>query len=140
MQECSLAHPGVDGQARARGARANDRGGGSTAAYNVSFGVSLMQGDNRPITRSQGVRSTTLPRKTGLPGYAGGAALRRTYTYEEKLAAVRAHLEGGLTATEAMEQYDVRSKSAFFRWCSAYRAEGEQGLAPKRRGRPRKNR
>jgi transposase-like protein len=68
------------------------------------------------------------------------ALFRRTYTHEVKVASVRAHLEEGLTASQAMEKYDVRSKSAFFRWCSAYRAQGEAGLAPKRRGRPPKKR
>jgi transposase len=76
-----------------------------------------------------------------LRGQGADAALyRRTYTHEIKVAAVRAHLEEGLTASQAMEKYDVRSKSAFFRWCTAYREQGEAGLAPKRRGRPPKRR
>ena len=99
-----------------------------------------MQGDNRQESRSQEARSASGLIVGGRATYVAGGDFRRAYTYEEKLAAVRAHLEEGLTASEAMKKYDVRSKSAFFRWCSAYKAEGEAGLAPKRRGRPRKSR
>lgn len=69
-----------------------------------------------------------------------GALFRKTYTYEEKLEAVRAHVEDGMSATTTMEKYGIRSKSAFFRWCDTYKREGAEGLRPKRRGRPRKNR
>ncbi len=66
-------------------------------------------------------------------------APRNLYTYETKLAAVKAHVEDGMTSTEAMKAYDVKSKSAFFRWCATYRDQGEEALTPKKRGRPRKN-
>lgn len=64
---------------------------------------------------------------------------RISYELEQKLAAVRSHLEGGLTSVEAMRMHGVRSKSAFFRWCAAYRDGGEDALQPKKRGRPRKS-
>lgn len=64
---------------------------------------------------------------------------RNLYTLETKLAAVQAHVDGGLTSTEAMKKYGVKSKSAFFRWCATYRDEGGEALTPKKRGRPRKN-
>ncbi len=64
---------------------------------------------------------------------------RNLYTLETKLAAVQAHVEGGLTSSEAMKKYGVKSKSAFFRWCATYRDEGGEALTPKKRGRPRKN-
>lgn len=63
---------------------------------------------------------------------------RNLYTLETKLASVQAHVEGGLTSTEAMKKYGVKSKSAFFRWCATYREEGAEALTPKKRGRPRK--
>lgn len=63
---------------------------------------------------------------------------RSSYSFETKLAAVQAHIEGGLTSSEAMRAYDIVSKSAYFRWCSAYKEQGEEGLKPKKRGRPRK--
>lgn len=75
-------------------------------------------------------------------GAAGGEQelFRRSYTFEEKLEAVKAHIEDGLTAQQAMEKYDIRSKSAFFRWCTAYREGGPEALRPRRRGRPPKHR
>ena len=68
-----------------------------------------------------------------------GTSSRKTYSYETKLAAVRSHLEGGKTATEAMEENGVTSKSAYFRWCSDYLAHGADALVPRHRGRPRRN-
>ena len=46
---------------------------------------------------------------------------RNQYSYEDKVGAVKAHIEGGMTSTSAMDAYGVKSKSAFFRWCSTYR-------------------
>ena len=94
-----------------------------------------MQGDhNKPAALPDG--QIVWPRDVS----SEGAMFRRTYTYEEKLSAVRAHVEEGMTAQQAMEQFDVRSKSAFFRWCTAYREDGPEALRPRRRGRPPKNR
>lgn len=63
---------------------------------------------------------------------------RISYPYETKLAAVRAHVDEGLTSTEAMAKFGIKSKSAFFRWCATYKDEGEAALKPLKRGRPRK--
>jgi transposase len=65
---------------------------------------------------------------------------RKTYGYEEKLAAVQAHLEQGQPVLEAMKLADTSSKSAFFRWCSEYREGGAEALRPRKRGRRRKPR
>lgn len=64
---------------------------------------------------------------------------RNSYPFETKRDAVKAHLEGGMTSSEAMRTYDIKSKSAFFRWCVTYRNEGEDSLKPRKRGRPPKN-
>lgn len=64
---------------------------------------------------------------------------RFSYTYDVKLAAVKAHLEDGLTSSQAMKKYNIKSKSAFFRWCATYRSEGAEALVPQKRGRPPKN-
>lgn len=61
---------------------------------------------------------------------------RKNYTYEQKLGSVEDHLSKGMTATDAMRAHGVLSESAFFRWCSTYRAEGAEALRPKKRGRP----
>lgn len=68
-----------------------------------------------------------------------GETSRNSYDHETKLAAVRAHVEGGMTSTEAMSAYGVTSKSSFFRWCAAYKDGGAEALSPKKRGRPRRN-
>lgn len=65
---------------------------------------------------------------------------RNSYSFETKRDAVKAHLEEGMTSSEAMRTYDVKSKSAFFRWCATYRSEGEDSLKPRKRGRPPKKR
>ncbi|MCH3942785.1 MAG: helix-turn-helix domain-containing protein [Atopobiaceae bacterium] len=64
---------------------------------------------------------------------------RKTYSYETKLASVRAHLEEGKTAVEAMEENGVLSKSAYFRWCAEYVSNGADALVPRHRGRPRRD-
>ena len=63
---------------------------------------------------------------------------RNSYPFETKMSAVKAHVEDGMTSAEAMKAYGIKSKSAFFRWCSTYREEGAEALRPKKRGRPRK--
>lgn len=65
---------------------------------------------------------------------------RISYPYEVKLAAVLAHIDGGMTSSDAMAKHGVKSKSAFFRWCAAYRECGEDALKPQKRGRPPKSR
>lgn len=64
---------------------------------------------------------------------------RNSYSYETKLAAVRAHVDEGVTSADAMAAFGITSKSSFFRWCAAYREHGEEALSPRKRGRPRKN-
>lgn len=65
---------------------------------------------------------------------------RNSYPFETKMSAVKAHVEDGMTSAEAMKAYGIKSKSAFFRWCAAYRDEGEDSLKPRKRGRPPKKR
>lgn len=64
---------------------------------------------------------------------------RSSYPYEVKLAAVLAHTDGGLTSSDAMAKFGIKSKSAFFRWCAAYRSGGKDALQPQKRGRPPKS-
>lgn len=65
---------------------------------------------------------------------------RNSYPFETKMSAVKAHVEDGMTSAEAMKAYGIKSKSAFFRWCAAYRDEGKDSLKPRKRGRPPKKR
>ncbi len=58
------------------------------------------------------------------------------YSFETKLAAVRAVVDEGMTKPEAMEKFGIASPSPFKKWLKAYR-EGPEALRPKPRGRPR---
>ena len=59
------------------------------------------------------------------------------YSFETKLAAVRAIVDEGMTKPEAMEKFGIASPSPFKKWLKAYREEGPEALRPKPRGRPR---
>ncbi|MBT1165929.1 helix-turn-helix domain-containing protein [Bifidobacterium simiarum] len=62
---------------------------------------------------------------------------RKAYGYETKLAAVRDHVERGMTAAEVMARYGIASVSPLHRWCREYRAGGPDALRPKPKGRPK---
>ena len=66
-----------------------------------------------------------------MPGY-------RTYDLKTKVDAARSVLEDGLSVQEAMVRYGVKSQTQIRTWCKAYREGGADGLAPKPKGRPRK--
>ncbi|MCI1666071.1 MAG: helix-turn-helix domain-containing protein [Atopobiaceae bacterium] len=72
-------------------------------------------------------------------GKADAVDVRQNYTYAKKLKAVRAHVDEDMPTSEVMKRYGILSKSAFFRWCAAYRDGGAEAIKPKRRGRPRKD-
>ena len=61
---------------------------------------------------------------------------RKTYPYEIKLAAVKAHLEDQMPLRDVQARYGVFSCKALLSWCKIYREQGETGLRPKRKGRP----
>lgn len=56
------------------------------------------------------------------------------YSFETKLAAVRAVVDEGMTKPEAMEKFGIASPSPFKKWLKAYREEGPEALRPKPRG------
>lgn len=59
------------------------------------------------------------------------------YTFEQKLCAVRAVVDEGLTKQQAMAKYKIKSPSCLSKWCKQYKDAGEDGLATKKRGRPK---
>lgn len=61
---------------------------------------------------------------------------RKTYPYEIKLAAVKAHLEDQMPIRVVQARYGIVSFKALQSWCKIYREQGEAGLRPKRKGRP----
>ena len=59
------------------------------------------------------------------------------YTYEQKVAAARAVIEGGMTRTEAMARFKIMSLAPLKSWCKLYRTGGAEALKPKQKGRPK---
>jgi transposase-like protein len=62
----------------------------------------------------------------------------RAYSQELKIAAVRDFLDGGMSRPEVMEKYGIRSLSPLMKWIGLYREGGPDALAPKPRGRRRR--
>ncbi|OTA26857.1 hypothetical protein B9G54_03500 [Alloscardovia macacae] len=52
----------------------------------------------------------------------------RTYSSELKIAAVRAHLEEGVSMGEVLATYGISTRAALLAWCAAYKRFGETGL------------
>ena len=59
---------------------------------------------------------------------------RSSYSFEEKLEAVRYHVDGGHTQKETCQKYGLRSVALLKRWVKLYREEGEDALRPAVRG------
>lgn len=59
------------------------------------------------------------------------------YTYEQKVAAARAVVEGGMTRTEAMAKFKIMSLAPLKSWCKLYRTGDAEALKPKPKGRPK---
>src|SRR5438270_6548915 len=80
--------------------------------------------DNQPIEKSQ---TTSAPR--------GGAPRKNpTATFEQKLRAVKLHLEEGFTQESIAEEMGF-SSSAVYKWAKAYKELGEEGLKSQLPGR-----
>jgi transposase-like protein len=60
---------------------------------------------------------------------------RRQYDFDMKLAIVLRHLKGE-SARTLCQEYDLPSPTTVANWAVIYRRDGEDGLRPKRRGRP----
>ena len=59
------------------------------------------------------------------------------YTYEQKVAAASAVVDGGATKAEAMAEFGIMSMAPLDRWCRLYREGGAEALRPKPKGRPK---
>ena len=55
-------------------------------------------------------------------------------TYEQKVAAASAVVDGGMTKTEAMAAFGIMSMSPLKKWCALYREGGAGGPAPEAQG------
>lgn len=120
-----------------------NRGSSYDAAYMGAVVVLLEAGEGyRSLARRLGVSPYVTREWVRSYRIGGRAALmeehgRRTYDYETKIAAVRDHLERGMTREAVMGRYGIVSMSSLRRWCSAYREGGPEALRPKVKGRPR---
>ena len=65
----------------------------------------------------------------------GGKQAR--YTYEQKVAAASAVVDGGTSRQDAMREFGVMSLAPLDRWCRLYREGGAEALRPKPKGRPK---
>lgn len=59
----------------------------------------------------------------------------KQYSYEVKLAAVKARIEDQLPYADILAKYGASPK-VVRSWCTIYRKQGEEGLKPKKKGRP----
>jgi transposase len=73
----------------------------------------------------------------GVEGLADMGKRSRSYSWEVKVAAARAVVEGGATMADAMARYGIASQSPLEKWCRSYREGGQEALRPKPKGRPR---
>lgn len=82
----------------------------------------------RSLARRLGVPVSTAGKWVLSYRFGGEAALmgeregNRRYDYETKLAAVRDHVEHGLTKAEVMEKYRIAGPAPLERWCREYRS------------------
>ena len=56
------------------------------------------------------------------------------YTYEQKVAAASAVVDGGASRQDAMREFGVMSLAPLDRWCRLYREGGAEALRPKPKG------
>ena len=81
-------------------------------------------------------------RSAGIEVLAMMGKKHTAYSFETKLAAVRAVVDEGMTKPEAMEKFGIASPSPFKKWLKAYREEGPSPRAGRRdlrlKARPRR--
>lgn len=76
-------------------------------------------------------------RSAGIEVLAMMGTKRTAYSFETKLAAVRAVADEGMTRPEAMAKFGIASTTPFKKWLKAYREGGPEALRPKPKRRPR---
>lgn len=74
-------------------------------------------------------------RSVGIEVLAMMGTKKTAYSFETKLAAVRAVADEGMTKPEAMAKFGIASPSSFKKWLKAYREGGSEALRPKPKGR-----
>lgn len=61
---------------------------------------------------------------------------KQQHSFETKLEVVQRLLSGNGTVIELATEYDLSSTTLVRKWVNTYRQEGEEGLRPRKRGRP----
>ncbi|MCI1984515.1 MAG: helix-turn-helix domain containing protein [Bifidobacteriaceae bacterium] len=74
----------------------------------------------------------------GAAGILNMGTRSKKYSYDTKLAAVRDHIDGGISTTQVMAKYAIVSPASLERWYRLYREGGIEALKPRRNG-PRKS-
>lgn len=59
------------------------------------------------------------------------------YTYEQRVAAASAVVDGGMTKPDSMKVFGIMSLTPLKRWCKLYREGGAEALMSKPKGRPK---
>ena len=68
-------------------------------------------------------------RAVGMDGLSNMGSKKKTYDYETKLAAARAHVDGGRTLQDVMAAYGVPNRASVRAWCRLYREGGLEAQA-----------
>ena len=74
-------------------------------------------------------------RSVGIEVLAMTGGKHTTYSFETKLAAVRAVVDEGMTKPAAMARFGITSTTSLKTWLRAYREGGPDALRPKPKGR-----
>ena len=74
-------------------------------------------------------------RSVGIEVLAMMGEKHKTYSFETKLAAVRAVVDEGMTKPEAMARFGITSTTSLKTWLRAYREGGPDALRPRPKGR-----
>lgn len=76
-------------------------------------------------------------RSVGMGALAAMGTRKTTYSFETKVAAVKAVADEGMTVPEAMVRFGIASTSPLRKWLRDYREGGPEALRPKPKGRPK---
>lgn len=118
------------------------------ARYDVSMGLRAVELYERGRGRDKiasplGMSSGTVREWLAVYGSVGIEVLamtggkHATHSFETKLAAVRAVVDGGMTRPAAMARFGIASTASLKTWLRACREGGPDALGPKPKGRPR---
>lgn len=76
-------------------------------------------------------------RSVGREGLLNMGTTYKKYTFETKVAAAKAVVEGKMSKPEAMEHFGIVNLSQLKNWCKCYCEGGAEALRPRPKGRPK---